>query len=53
MELIKIREIIAYSHGGFTVYCSDGDIFLGHSIIVSGNINGEFDYAEMAGWLKI
>lgn len=49
MELIKIREIIAYSHGGFTVYCSDGDIFLGHSIIVSGNINGEFDYAEMAG----
>ena len=49
MELIEIQEIIVYSDGEFTVYCSDGDIFLGHSIIVSGNINGEFDYAEMAG----
>lgn len=49
MELIEIQDIIASSDGEFTVYCSDGDIFLGHSIIVSGNINGEFDDAQMAG----
>ena len=49
MELIEIQDIVAYSDGEFTAYCSDGDIFLGHSIIVNGNINGEFDDAQMAG----
>ncbi|WP_252254601.1 DUF2262 domain-containing protein [Clostridium sp. ZBS12] len=31
------------------MYYSDGNMFEGHSIVLSGNVNGEFKYAEMAG----
>ena len=49
IELIEISEICVESDGNFSIFCSDGDIFLGHCIIVSGNINGEFKDAVMAG----
>lgn len=48
-ELVEPEDIVIYSNGGFSIYCSDGDIFAGHCIIVKGNINGEFEYADMAG----
>lgn len=47
--LIEISEFYVGSDGNFEAYCTDGDIFCGHSIIVSGNINGQFEEAQMAG----
>ncbi|MDS0527663.1 DUF2262 domain-containing protein [Clostridium sp. SHJSY1] len=44
-----IEEISVYSEGEFEVFLSDGDLFAGHCIIVSGNINGSFESATIAG----
>ncbi|MBA4537302.1 DUF2262 domain-containing protein [Bacillus aquiflavi] len=49
IESMKLSTICVYPEGDFEVYYSDGDMFYGHSIIVCGNINGEFEAAEIAG----
>ncbi|MDO5516256.1 MAG: DUF2262 domain-containing protein [Clostridium sp.] len=46
---IEFEDIAVYPNGDFSVYCSDGNVFAGHCIIIKGNINGEFEYADMAG----
>lgn len=43
-ESVEVNE-----DGSFEVYYKDGGIFWGHCIIVSGNINGEFKEASIAG----
>ncbi|MBP1916555.1 hypothetical protein J2Z23_003537 [Lederbergia galactosidilyticus] len=49
IRLLKLDSISVYSDGEFEMFFSDGDMFWGHSIIVSGNINGELSSAEIAG----
>lgn len=46
---ISLESLHAYPDGEFEVYCHDGDLFWGHVIIVSGNINGTFHDAHIAG----
>ena len=36
---ITLSSLSVYSEGDFEIFFSDGDIFWGHSIIVSGNIH--------------
>ncbi|SCA86176.1 hypothetical protein BGLY_2353 [Bacillus glycinifermentans] len=49
MELMELSSISVYPDGDFEVFFDDGDMFWGHSIIVSGNRNGTFESAEIAG----
>lgn len=46
---INFDSICVEPNGSFEIFYFDGDIFAGHSIIVNGNINGEFTSAEIAG----
>lgn len=47
--LMSIDSISVYDDGEFEIFFSDGDMFWGHSIIVNGDINGNFTSAEIAG----
>ncbi|NPC92952.1 DUF2262 domain-containing protein [Bacillus sp. WMMC1349] len=49
IELMEFNSISVYSDGDFEVFFDDGDMFWGHSIIVSGHRNGIFESAEIAG----
>lgn len=49
INLMEFSCLCVYPNGDFDVFFDDGDMFLGHSIIVSGNINGEFTSAEISG----
>ncbi|WP_313800360.1 DUF2262 domain-containing protein [Cytobacillus sp.] len=49
MNLMELDSISVYPDGDFNLFFFDGDMFWGHSIIVSGNINGELTSAEIAG----
>lgn len=49
MNLMELDSISVYPDGDFNLFFVDGDMFWGHSIIVSGNINGELTSAEIAG----
>lgn len=49
MKLMELDSISVYADGDFNFFFYDGEMFWGHSIIVSGNINGEFTSAEIAG----
>lgn len=49
VELMSIDSISVYNDGEFEIFFSDGDMFWGHSIIVNGDINGNFTSAEIAG----
>ncbi|MED3572894.1 DUF2262 domain-containing protein [Cytobacillus praedii] len=49
MDLMQLDSISVYSDGDFNFFFFDGDMFWGHSIIVSGNINGDLTSAEIAG----
>ena len=46
---ITLSSLSVYSEGDFEIFFSDGDIFWGHSIIVSGNIHEGLSSAEIAG----
>ncbi|MGD7006922.1 DUF2262 domain-containing protein [Metabacillus sp. 84] len=48
-DRICITNISVYPGGDFTIFFEDGDLFLGHTIIVAGNIDGTFESAEIAG----
>ncbi len=46
---IWIGEIIIFPNGDYEVYYNDDDMFWGHVIIVSGNIETEIEDAQIAG----
>ncbi|WP_456265515.1 MULTISPECIES: DUF2262 domain-containing protein [unclassified Bacillus (in: firmicutes)] len=46
---ISLESLHVYPEGEFEVYYHDGDLFWGHVIIVTGNINGTFHDAHIAG----
>ena len=46
---ITLNEITAETDGEFIFWFDDDDIFLGHSICVTGTIENGFDDAEIAG----
>lgn len=48
-ERISICDMVIHLDGDFEIYYNDDDMFWGHVIIVSGNINGEFEDADIAG----
>ncbi|GLF91235.1 membrane protein [Bacillus safensis] len=49
MDRMSFESLHVYPDGEFEVYCHDGDLFWGHVIIVTGNINGTFQDAHIAG----
>ncbi|QAA33652.1 DUF2262 domain-containing protein [Clostridium manihotivorum] len=49
VNFMALESITVYPDGKFDMFFFDGDMFWGHCIIVTGNINGEFDSAEIAG----
>ncbi|WP_160676315.1 DUF2262 domain-containing protein [Clostridium sp. C8-1-8] len=49
VNFMELESITVYPEGKFDMFFFDGDMFWGHCIIVTGNINGEFDSAEIAG----
>lgn len=49
IDFMSLDSISVYPEGEFEMYFADGDMFWGHTIIVSGNINGVFTSAEIAG----
>ncbi|AOZ87904.1 hypothetical protein BK049_03740 [Bacillus xiamenensis] len=46
---MSLESLHAYPNGEFEAYYHDGDVFWGHVIIVTGNINGTFQDAHIAG----
>lgn len=49
IKSIELDTISVYPEGEFEIFFFDGDLFAGHCIIVSGNINGSFESADIAG----
>lgn len=49
MNFMELDSISVYPDGDFNLFFFDGDMFWGHSIIVSGNIHGDLTSAEIAG----
>jgi hypothetical protein len=49
IDFMKLDSISVSPDGDFEIYFFDGDMFWGHTIIVSGNVNGDFYSAEIAG----
>lgn len=49
IETIGLDTISVYPQGEFEIFFFDGDLFAGHCIIVSGNISGSLDSADIAG----
>lgn len=49
VNFMKLDSISVSPDGDFEIYFFDGDMFWGHTIIVSGNVNGDFYSAEIAG----
>lgn len=49
VESLELDTISVYPQGEFEIFFFDGGLFAGHCIIVSGNINGSFESADIAG----
>lgn len=49
MTRISVRSISAMPEGEMEFWLDDGDIFWGHSIVVSGSVDGGLEDAEMCG----
>lgn len=49
LRRITLSSIVVRSDGSFEFWYDDGDLFLGHSIMVSGSIGGGLDYAGLQG----
>ncbi|RSD28456.1 DUF2262 domain-containing protein [Mesobacillus subterraneus] len=49
IDFMSVDSISVYPGGEFEIFFFDGDMFWGHSIIVSGKNNGELTSAEIAG----
>lgn len=48
-ERVGLDTIAVYPEGGFEIFFFDDDMFWGHCIIVTGNVDGEMEPAEIAG----
>lgn len=48
-NLMKLYAISVEPEGEFVFWFDDGDLFWGHSIMVEGNLSGEFSDANIAG----
>ncbi|MCU0444289.1 MAG: DUF2262 domain-containing protein [Microscillaceae bacterium] len=48
-KLVSIDSIIFYSDKSSEIYCNDGDMFLGHSIVISVDKKGKYINAALAG----
>ncbi|WP_458110202.1 DUF2262 domain-containing protein [Bacillus zhangzhouensis] len=46
---ISLESLQAYPNGEFEAYYHDGDLFWGHVILITGNIDGTFKDAHIAG----
>ncbi|URZ01579.1 DUF2262 domain-containing protein [Clostridium felsineum] len=46
---MKLEAITVNPNGDFEFWHNDGDLFGGHSILVSGNLNRGFDFADIPG----
>jgi len=44
---MTIEAISLYPNGDFAMYFLDGDLFWGHSISVTGNVNGVLEDATI------
>ncbi|OUL27696.1 hypothetical protein BV372_25650 [Nostoc sp. T09] len=49
MKLIKLEEVHFNSNGSANLYYDDGDLFWGHTIILSIDCDGAFKDANIAG----
>ncbi|MEC2076139.1 DUF2262 domain-containing protein [Metabacillus fastidiosus] len=49
VNFMTLDSISVYPEGDFEIFFFDGDMFWGHCIIVDGNINGDFNSAQIAG----
>lgn len=49
INLMRLDGISVYPEGDFEIFFYDGDMFWGHSIVVNGNIDGNFTSADIAG----
>lgn len=49
IKRLEISEVCASPDGDFELFYNDDDMFFGHVIIVSGNIEDGFDSANIAG----
>lgn len=49
VDFMTLDSISVYPEGDFEIFFFDGDMFWGHCIIVDGNINGDFNSAQIAG----
>lgn len=49
INFMTLDSISVYPEGDFEIFFFDGDMFWGHCIIVDGNINGDFNSAQIAG----
>ncbi|HBH94569.1 MAG TPA: hypothetical protein DDX91_02385 [Ruminococcaceae bacterium] len=48
-ERIHISEFSINEEGEFSAYADDDDMFWGHSVEISGNVDGELDSANICG----
>ena len=48
-DYLEFDSMTVYPNGEFEIFFFDGDMFLGHSIIVDGNIDGNLTSADIAG----
>lgn len=46
---ISISSMVFYDDCSSTIYCKDGDVFWGHSIVVNIDKNGNYEDANLAG----
>lgn len=49
IDSLGLDTISVYPKGEFEIFFFDGGLFAGHCIIVSGNISGSFESADIAG----
>lgn len=48
-EKLDLEAVTVDADGGFEFWCSDGDLFSGHSVLVHGTLDGGLQGAEIAG----
>lgn len=49
IDFMELKSVSVYPEGNFEIFFFDGNMFLGHSIIVNGKINGDLTSAKIAG----
>ena len=49
IEKMRLRSITVYPDGEFEFWHNDGDLFWGHTILISGNLIEGVNYADIPG----